>query len=85
MKDEKGNVLTRQAAEHLAKYRVRCPTCEKVFCSSCKEDPYHIGFTCAELKVHREAVKCRFCGSVIEEVKGDGVFSNVCKSQDCIN
>ena len=85
-KDDMGKLLSWQAAEHKAKFRVRCKDCEKIFCANCNEEPYHLGFTCEELKHHWEAVKCRFCGKEIEEVKGGvgDVFSNVCKNKDCI-
>ena len=72
-----GNVLSKEAAEHYGKFRIWCPACEKNFCSKCKANPYHTGFTCEGLKRHKEAVKCRFCNSIIEEVKGK-VVSNVC-------
>ena len=58
VKDDMGNFLSKQAAEHYAKCRIRCSACEKNFCSKCKISPYHIGFTCEELKRHKEAVKC---------------------------
>lgn len=46
MKDDKGNPLTREAAEHMANYRIRCNACNKNFCTKCNEEPYHIGKTC---------------------------------------
>ena len=35
-KDEKGQVVSRDTAEHMAKFRVRCSTCAKNFCAHCK-------------------------------------------------
>lgn len=32
-KDDKGNLLSKQAAEHMAQCRVRCPNCNNNFCS----------------------------------------------------
>jgi hypothetical protein len=32
-KDEEGKVISRQAAENMAEYRVRCHACQRVFCS----------------------------------------------------
>lgn len=47
-KDDHGKQLTKEAAEHKAEFRVRCHTCENVFCSDCKVEPYHVGFTCQQ-------------------------------------
>lgn len=77
-----GNVMSKEACEHYGRFWVWCPACEKNFCSKCKTTPYHVGFTCEELKRHKEAVKCRFCNKIIEEVKGK-VVSNVCNSPHC--
>jgi hypothetical protein len=35
-KDEQGNVLSKDAAEHLSKFRYNCPQCHMIFCSGCK-------------------------------------------------
>ena len=35
-KDEKGQVVSRATAEHMAKNRVRCSECGKNFCANCK-------------------------------------------------
>jgi len=32
-KDDKGNPISREAAEHMAKYRIRCNECGKNFCA----------------------------------------------------
>ena len=34
-KDEKGQPISRQAAEHFANYRIRCDACGKNFCINC--------------------------------------------------
>ena len=47
-KDDKGQVISRHAAHHMATHRVRCNNCELVFCSHCKKKPYQVGFTCEE-------------------------------------
>jgi len=44
-KDEEGNKISRAAAEHMATYRVRCNNCDRIFCSNCNNEPYHIGKT----------------------------------------
>ena len=45
-RDEEGKKVTRETAEHMAKYRLRCPGCTKNFCIGCKKQPYHIGMNC---------------------------------------
>ena len=45
-KDDKGQPLSMEAAEHMAKYRIRCNACGKNFCVKCNAEPYHIGKTC---------------------------------------
>lgn len=61
MKDDQGKPLSREAAQNMAKYRVRCSGCHKNFCSSCSAEPYHLGKTCEQQKEFKEARKCRFC------------------------
>lgn len=46
MKDDKGQKLSKEAAEHFAKYRLRCDACGKNFCTKCNTTPYHTGRTC---------------------------------------
>ena len=60
-KDEQGKVLSRAAAENMAKFRVRCSSCTKNFCAHCKTEPYHLGRTCEEAANFKAALKCRFC------------------------
>ena len=60
-KDEQGNVLTKQSAENMAKYRVRCSNCSANFCTQCKRKPYYLGHTCEEAENFAGARKCRFC------------------------
>lgn len=45
-KDETGKTVSRETAEHMARYRVRCAGCTHNFCTGCKKDPYHIGMNC---------------------------------------
>ena len=42
-KDNKGQLISDEAADHMAKNRIRCDQCEKNFCAKCKSEPYHIG------------------------------------------
>ena len=50
IKNDTGQVISKEAAIHYSKYRVKCPTCEIAFCSeiNCKSRPYHIGYTCEQ-------------------------------------
>ena len=65
-KDDTGKTVTRQTAEHMAKFRVRCATCCENFCTSCKIMPYHQNYTCEEAKTKKAAVKCRFCWDMMD-------------------
>lgn len=70
----------------MSKFRVRCDSCNKNFCTSCNAEPYHTGKTCEQHKDFKEAKKCRFCG---EKMKGASAslkpaFSNVCRKPECI-
>lgn len=60
VKDDSGKKLTKKAAEHMSKYRIRCPACNGNFCIDCGANPYHISKTCEEFKAFSESVKCRF-------------------------
>ena len=47
-KDDSGKLITKEAAECMSKYRVRCNECAKNFCCNpqCGAEPYHTGKTC---------------------------------------
>ena len=45
-KDDKGQLISLEAAKHMAENRIRCNACEKNFCVKCGKEPYHIGKTC---------------------------------------
>ncbi|CAI2362857.1 unnamed protein product [Moneuplotes crassus] len=86
VKDENGNTLSKKAAKHYAKRRVRCNACEENFCIKCKVKPYHIGYTCKEYKKFKKGKKCRFCGELIpKSKKKKGAFKKVCDNQECID
>jgi len=76
-KNDKGQVMTPEQCEDLAKNRIRCYFCEEIFCHSCGERPYHLGQTCQELKAQREGKKCRFCKDLIQGA------SDVCDQDEC--
>lgn len=65
VKDDAGQPISKAAAEHMSKHRIRCHGCEKNFCCKCQAEPYHIGKTCEEFKENKEASKCRYCFSKI--------------------
>ncbi len=60
-KDEKGNVLTREAWQHYCDFRDRCRDCDTNFCKSCKAVPYHLGRTCEAQQRFEASRVCRFC------------------------
>ena len=84
-KDEDGNVLSREGAKHMAKYRVRCNNCSKVFCKNCNVEPYHIGKTCQQYEEYKGANKCRFCLTKLKKINKHAppAFQAVCGSQTC--
>lgn len=84
-KDDAGKKLSRKAAEHMSKFRVRCDACKNNFCTSCHVQPYHIGKTCEEHKAFAESIKCRFCGDAIQAGVAGGAFKDVCKKKECKN
>lgn len=45
-KDDKGQPISLEAAQHMAAYRIRCNACGKNFCTQCNAEPYHTGKTC---------------------------------------
>jgi len=61
LKKEDGSAMTKTAAKHMSQHRMRCNECGVNFCKSCKTDPYHAGFTCAQFKKNKEQKKCKFC------------------------
>ena len=61
-----GQPLRGAALLHCRVHRFRCRQCDTVFCSSCGEVPYHIGFTCEEYMEYKEAAKCRYCDDVVQ-------------------
>jgi len=87
-KDEAGKTVSRETAEHMAKFRVRCPSnaCHKNFCTSCKKEPYHIGMDCEEAANNAAALKCRFCWEPLKEpsLSNEAAFSDVCREAACI-
>lgn len=76
-KDQNGVKFSREAAEHFAKYRFRCPKCTTISCAKCKEAPYHEGTTCEQFKIFKAAKKCRFCGEKLPNGK------EVCGKPEC--
>lgn len=83
-----GNPISKEAAEHMASFRVRCSNCTKNFCTVCNRTPYHVGKTCKDAEKNENARKCRFCLEVIKGVTPPSMvqaFKNVCRKPDCLN
>ena len=83
-KDNEGKVITKQAAEHMANYRVRCNNCDRIFWSKCNMDPYHIGQTCEEFEEYKGADKWRFCLDKLNKIrkKCKPAFKAVCSKEE---
>ena len=70
----------------MAQCRVRCPNCSANFCSQCRKEPYHLGYTCEEAERYANASTCRFC---LEELKQPSsgrnpAFRDCCDREECI-
>ena len=91
VKDASNMPITREAAECMARYRVRCPlsNCGKNFCTNplCKAEPFHLGQTCQEHREFKVMKKCRFCFSKLTQSSPSllPAFKEVCRSPDCIS
>lgn len=86
MKDDTGKQFSKESAEHMAKYRVRCGECQKNFCCQCQAEPYHGGKTCEQFKELKEARKCRYCLTKLTQAPPSvkPAFKDVCRSQACV-
>ncbi len=82
--------ITRDAAECMARFRVRCPlsTCGKNFCTNphCGAEPFHLGQTCQQHREYKEMKKCRYCFSKLTRPSPSMLpaFKEVCRSPECI-
>ena len=84
-KDDKGEPISAEAAEHCAKFRIRCQ-CEKNFCSSCNSTPYHTGKTCEQFKDYKAAAKCRSCEKKMEGINNAMLplaIRDFCNDEEC--
>lgn len=82
IKDNQNKKLSKEAAEDYAYNRCRCPSCQGIFCISCKALPYHLGKTCKEYNVFLSSKKCRYDNTVItDETRGQ--FDYVCMNSEC--
>lgn len=48
-KDAQGKYISKEAAQHMSKYRMRC-ICKAVSCVNCQMLPYHLGMNCEEAR-----------------------------------
>lgn len=80
-KDDKGQLISNEAAQHMAKFRIRCNNCQKNFCTQCNSEPYHIGKTCDQ----NFAEACRFCGEELKQPSPSMLpaFKSVCRKGEC--
>lgn len=80
-KDDKGQPISMEAAQHMAMYRIRCNACGKNFCTKCNAEPYHVGRTCEQ----QAARACRFCGDELKQPSPsmEPAFRDVCRKPDC--
>ena len=78
VKKEDGKAITKTAAQHMSKFRVRCPECGSNFCVKCKAAPYHLGQSCEQFEKAKHQKKCRFCKAPIKNNRG-----NVCTLREC--
>lgn len=76
-KDENGKQVSREAAEHMARYRIRCGSCHRITCSKCKSEPYHLGKNCEEFQNFKKSKKCKYCQVVVTSSR------SVCKDNVC--
>eukprot|EP01083_Nonionella_stella_P296938 1008581_1 len=83
--------MSKMAEVHYLANRIRCRSCEAVFCNACLEQPYHSGFNCEEFKQYKNAPHCRFCESAA--IPGQSQFENpihlqalenVCNAEECV-
>lgn len=86
VKDDQGKTLSKDAAIHMSKHRVRCNSCGNNFCAKCKAEPYHISKTCEEHEKFKKSRKCRYCFELINSppVSQLPAFKDVCNKKDCI-
>jgi hypothetical protein len=83
IKNDKNEKLSKEAAEHYAYNRCRCPSCKIDFCVECKRFPYHIGKTCQEQQKILNSKLCRYDNQIITD-KNKGPADDVCNNQECM-
>lgn len=83
IKNEKNQLISKQAAECYSQNRCKCPRCQKEFCISCNFSPFHLGKTCEEQRKFKEAKKCKYCQSEIK-ANNRGPSEDVCSAEDCV-
>ncbi|GAB5353310.1 hypothetical protein AAMO2058_000026100 [Amorphochlora amoebiformis] len=66
-RDGFGNPLKKEAWKHYKQNRLRCTQCGTVFCGKCKQEPYHMGYTCEGYVEYKNSKQCRFCQEQITE------------------
>jgi len=82
LKDDFGNLLTKEKEMHYANNRFKCPNCHIEQCRKCKTTPYHLGKTCEENQKHKESKLCKYCEEPIERLASGMI--DVCDRPDCV-
>ena len=83
IRNDKNEKLYKEAAEHYAAHRCRCPRCKVDFCSECLNSPYHIGQTCDSFKRFVTSKRCRYDNVVITN-KNNGPEDDICANSECV-
>eukprot|EP00455_Lapot_gusevi_P042557 TRINITY_DN5058_c0_g1_i2.p1 TRINITY_DN5058_c0_g1~~TRINITY_DN5058_c0_g1_i2.p1 ORF type:complete len:486 (-),score=121.92 TRINITY_DN5058_c0_g1_i2:153-1610(-) len=87
--DSNNRPLSVEAWLHYNEFRVRCRGCSTNFCSGCRANPYHMGFTCQSFTEYNRAKHCRFCQ---QQLGPDNTAPNpptpaledVCTEEECV-
>jgi len=86
IKDDNGNTLSKKAAKHYAKYRVRWSNWENNFWVKWNIKPYHTGNTWKEYRKLKKGKNWRFWGEIVKHSKKKkGPFKYICDDQDWID
>ena len=83
IKDNNSKLITKEAAEHYAKYRCKCFHCKIDFCTKCLIIPYHLGKSCEQFKNFVSSIRCRY-DNVVIGIDNKGPDLDVCSNEDCV-
>lgn len=83
IKDNNSKLISKESAEHYAKYRCKCFHCKIDFCTKCLIIPYHLGKSCEQFKNFVSSIRCRY-DNVVIGVDNKGPDLDVCSNEDCV-